>query len=243
MSGTDPGPAALTVDGSVPSASPGLTVDGSVPPASPGLTVDRSVPPTSPGLLGRLERFMGPGKTRAESAVEAAGVGLGAVLLVAGTWSTGALRGWSGLQLAVAALIALDLLGGILTNATNAAKRWYHRPRPGARRARLLFVSAHLLHLAVVATLLLDGDPGWFLGTAGLLLAGALLVEYAPVPLRRPVAMGAYTAAVLTGFFWLTVPPALIWFGPLFFLKLLVCHLVPEAPLADSRAGDGTAES
>ncbi|MFF2773403.1 hypothetical protein ACFVU3_00705 [Streptomyces sp. NPDC058052] len=201
-----------------------------------GLFPDRT-PPAPPGLLGRLERFMGPGKTRAESVVEAAGVGVCAVLLAAGTWSGGTLRGWSGLQLAVTALIALDLLGGVLTNATNAAKRWYHRPRPGARRTRLLFVSAHLLHLAVVAALLLDGDPGWFLGNAALLAAGALLVEFSPAPVRRPVAMGAYTAAVLTGFFWLTVPPGLIWFGPLFFLKLLVCHLVPEAEPAAPPAG------
>ncbi|WP_165953812.1 hypothetical protein [Streptomyces sp. 8K308] len=52
------------------------------------------------------------------------------------------------------------------------------------------------------------------------------------VHLTRPVAMAAYTTAVLVNLFWLTVPAVLAWFAPLFFLKLLVCHLTPSAPLA-----------
>ncbi|WP_229883309.1 hypothetical protein [Streptomyces omiyaensis] len=147
-------------------------------------------------------------------------------------------RGRPGPPLAVTALIAPDLLGGILTTATNAAERCCHRPRPGARRARLLLAAALLPHLAVAA-LLPDGAAGWFPGNAGLLLAGALLVEFSPVPLRRPVAMGACTAAVLTGFLRLTVSPGLVWSGPPFFPKPLVCHLVPEAPLAGHPAGGG----
>ncbi|MFB7255542.1 hypothetical protein [Streptomyces nojiriensis] len=110
-------------------------------------------------------------------------------------------------------LIGLDLLGGILTNATNSAKRRYHRQAPGARRARLLFVGAHVLHLAAVGLLVLGGDRGWTLGNTALLLS----------------------AAVVVNLFGLPVTAALAWFAPLFFLKLLVCHLVPEAPLERRR--------
>ncbi|MFD5410484.1 hypothetical protein ACFV4Q_18345 [Streptomyces nojiriensis] len=199
------------------------------------LEIHWEIPPTSPGPLGRLERFMGPGKSRSESAVEILGAGGCAVLLAAGVWSSGIHRDWSGLQWTVVVLIGLDLLGGILTNATNSAKRWYHRQDAGARRARLLFVGAHVLHLAAMGLLVLGGDRGWTLGNAALLLSAAVVVEFTPVHLKRPAAMAGYSAAVVVNLFWLPVPAALAWFAPLFFLKLLVCHLVPEAPLERRR--------
>ncbi|MFJ3927358.1 hypothetical protein [Streptomyces sp. NPDC090022] len=195
------------------------------------------VPATPAGLAGRLERFMGPGKSRAESAVESVGLAGCALLLAAGVWGSGATREWSAVQLVVVALAGLDLIGGVLTNATNAAKRWYHRAGPGVRRARLLFVGAHLAHLAAMGLIVLSGDWGWTLGNAALLLGGAVAVEFAPLHLRRPVAMAVLMAAVLVNLFWLTVPAVLGWFAPLFFLKLLVCHLVPEAPLERRRDG------
>ncbi|MEU5160883.1 hypothetical protein AB0G74_14930 [Streptomyces sp. NPDC020875] len=202
------------------------------------LETDWEIPPTPAGLTGRLERFMGPGKSPAESVVEGVGGALCALLLAAGVWSSDALRDWSAVQIVIVALAGLDLVGGILTNATNAAKRWYHREDPRARRGRLVFVSAHLGHLAAMGLLVLDGDWAWLLGNAGLLLAGAVVVEFAPLELRRPVAMAVWTSAVVVNLFWLTVPDALLWFAPLFFLKLLVCHLVPEAPLRRRTAAD-----
>lgn len=200
------------------------------------LEVAWEIPETPPGFAGRVERFMGPGRTRAESAVEIAGLIVCALLLAAGIRASGAWHAWSGLQCAVVALVGLDLIGGVLTNATNAAKRWYHRPGPGVRRSRLLFVSAHLLHLLAVGLIVLPADWRWTLGNGALLLAGAALVEFAPLHLKRPVSMIALTAAVVVNLFWLEVPLALGWFAPLFFLKLLVCHLVPEAPLERRRS-------
>ncbi|MFZ3494952.1 hypothetical protein ACODT5_17325 [Streptomyces sp. 5.8] len=193
------------------------------------------IPATRPGLAGRLERFMGPGKSRSESVVETLGL-LGCTLvLAAGLWTSGIARDMSTVQLLVTALAGLDLIGGVLTNATNAAKRWYHRADPGARRARLLFVSGHLVHLAAMGLVVLSGDLAWTLTNAALLLGGAVVVEFTPVHLSRPVAMAVLMAAVLVNLFWLPVPAALAWFAPLFFLKLLVCHLVPEAPLERRR--------
>ncbi|GHB30235.1 hypothetical protein [Streptomyces chryseus] len=199
------------------------------------LRISWEIPATPPGLAGRLERFMGPGKSRSESVVETLGLFGCALLLAAGLWTSGAAHDWSTGQLAVVAMVGLDLIGGVLTNATNAAKRWYHRADPGARRARLLFVAAHLIHLAAMGLFVLSGDLAWTLTNAALLLGGALVVEFAPMHLRRPVAMALLMAAALTNLFWLAVPAALAWFAPLFFLKLLVCHLVPEAPLERRR--------
>ncbi|MFJ3723035.1 hypothetical protein ACIPYQ_10750 [Streptomyces sp. NPDC090045] len=199
------------------------------------LRISWEVPATPPGLAGRLERFMGPGKSRSESVVETLGLLGCALLLAAGLWTSGATRDWSTAQLVVVALAGLDLIGGVLTNATNAAKRWYHRADPGARRARLLFVSAHLIHLAAMGLVVLSGDLAWTLTNAALLIGGAVGVEFTPVHLKRPAAMALLMAAVVVNLFWLPVPTALAWFAPLFFLKLLVCHLVPEAPLERRR--------
>ncbi|MBB1245247.1 hypothetical protein GL263_16965 [Streptomyces durbertensis] len=197
--------------------------------------VSWEIPATPPGFAGRVERFTGPGKRRSESVVELGGGTLCVLLLAAGVWASGAVGGWSTAQLVIVAVVALDLVGGVLTNSTNAAKRWYHRAAPGARRARLLFVSAHLAHLAAMGLVVLSGDWGWTAGNAALLAVGAVCVEFAPLHLRRPVSMVVLMAAVLVNLFWLTVPLQLAWFAPLFFLKLVVCHLVPEAPLEGAR--------
>ncbi|MFG3442211.1 hypothetical protein ACGF0J_33630 [Nonomuraea sp. NPDC047897] len=188
--------------------------------------IDWEIPATPPGWRGALERFMGPGKTRAERRME-----------IAGSLACMALLGWHLLaapiqggwpQWAVTAVIGLDLVGGVMTNATNAAKRWYHRKAP---RARLGFVAAHLTYLAAMAFVVLDAAWGWFFANSALLLAGALLVETVKLEAKRPAAMAAYMAAVLVNLTALPVPENLEWFTVLFFLKLLVCYLVPEAPM------------
>ncbi|MGS2810630.1 hypothetical protein [Nocardia sp. MW-W600-9] len=157
------------------------------------LRADWTIPATSPGWAGRIEQFMGPGKTRSESAVEYVGGAVCVLLLL--TYCRPELSDRSIAERVVLVLVVLDLVGGVLTNATNSAKRWYHRTR--SSRGRLAFVAAHTLHLAVVGLWLL-GDPAWFLGNTVLLIGSALLV----------------------------------WFIPLFFLKLLICHLIPEIPVA-----------
>ena len=99
-------------------------------------------------MSGALSRFAGPGATAAElwlqfgvAAVAAAGLVLSALL---GDWS------WSRLQLAIVALLAFDIAGGIATNSTAAAKRWYHRKGRTARH-HASFVALHGLHVLVAA--------------------------------------------------------------------------------------------
>ncbi|MBF6168821.1 hypothetical protein IU486_29370 [Streptomyces gardneri] len=190
------------------------------------LQADWSIPATRPGWAGRLERFMGPGKTRAESAVEGIG-GVLCVLLIA-IYCLPMISGRGVVEVVALVVVACDLVGGVLTNATNSAKRWYHRTR--SSRGRLTFVGVHVAHLAVVAFLLL-GEPAWFAANTLLLLGAALAIESAPVELRRPVAMAAYMAVLLINLIAFPVPALLDWFIPLFSLKLLICHLIPEVPV------------
>lgn len=188
--------------------------------------VDWTIPATPPGWKGALERFMGPGKSRAELRAELAGSLVCMALLAWHLFGSPIQAGWP--QWVVTVFIGLDLVGGVMTNATNAAKRWYHS-KPS--RSRLSFVAAHIAYLAAMAFVVLDAAWGWFLLNAALLLAGALLIERVKLEAKRPAAMGAYMAAVLVNLTVVPLPEGLEWFTVLFFLKLLVCYLVPEAPI------------
>lgn len=132
------------------------------------------------------------------------------------------------MQLAVAALLALDLVGGVVTNATAAAKRWYHRPGQGFRQ-HFGFVAVHL-HPFLVAWLFLDGNWGFGAIVYGYLLLAALLILWPPLYIQRPLAMVLWLVGLLIGLYGVALPAGLEWFVPVFYLKLLVSHLLKELP-------------
>lgn len=111
------------------------------------------------GWLGQLDRFIGPGATPAELILQLAPSLCAAISapLYASTLPVA----WSPWQLGLIAILGFDLVGGVLTNATSAAKRWYHRPGQGWRQ-HLTFVSVHLFHIGLVA-ILFRGADGFFL--------------------------------------------------------------------------------
>ncbi|SFD46826.1 hypothetical protein [Streptomyces aidingensis] len=177
-----------------------------------------SVPRLRPAAL-----LVGPGASAGERRVTAVTAGCGAFTAVAWpAWQGGA--GWHWWQYAV---VALDLFGGAAANATDAARRWWHRPGRGARH-RLGFVVAHGQPFVLALTV-----PGYGWATAaathGAVLAAAVAVTAAPGPLRRPVAHGA--AALVTAGLLLIPPdagPYLAWVAPVLAVKLLLAHLLPE---------------
>ncbi|CAG0932356.1 hypothetical protein TFLX_02561 [Thermoflexales bacterium] len=184
-------------------------------------------PDPRPGWRGEFDRFMGPGATQAELALE-----LGFALLGGAAMLVSALTSfsqWSIIQLGVAVLLACDIAGGVVTNATTSAKRWYHRAGRGTR-PQLQFVALHVVHLIVVAGLFRSGD--WFYAAVFsiyLLLAAFSLLR-TPLYLQRPLALGLTGVAIVMGLCVFSPTPGLEWFIPLLFLKLLVSHLLREEP-------------
>lgn len=176
---------------------------------------------------GLVDRFLGPGHTRADLMVQGFGGLLCTGLLGWYLATSQAGPDWSAWQVALVAVIALDLVGGILTNSTPAAKSWYHRPSPTARRTRLVFVASHLVPLALVGLVLLDQDWTWLAVSGVLLFTATLLIEFAPRPVKLAVATGSYAAVLVLGLILAPLPEVLAWFPALFYLKLLVCFLVP----------------
>jgi hypothetical protein len=195
-----------------------------------------TTPAPRKGLSGAWDRFVGPGATPAEEWLQLGGglllTGLLGVLLYLRRDSLN----WSTLQAVIAAFLILDLTGGILTNATSAAKRWYHRAGQDSARAHLPFIAVHGVHLLVVAAAFRGGDVAFFAVAFAYLLIAAVIIIRAPLYLQRPVAFGLFCGGVLLGMYVFSPTPGLEWFIPFFYLKLLVSHLVRETPFAPDKA-------
>lgn len=193
-----------------------------------GMATEHWIPPAPRGgLAGVLDKFVGPGATRAELWLQFAGAAVIAVLCFGFYWGSAALS--DPLRIVVVALLAFDIGGGVITNATSSAKRWYHRTGQTPIR-HMGFVALHVVQLGLVAWLFAP-QPWLYLGASyALLLAVAALVLAVPLYLQRPVAFAAYGCCFLATQLPLFTLEGLGWFLPLLYFKLLVSHLVRETP-------------
>lgn len=176
------------------------------------------------GLAGFVDRLAGPGATTAELALQF-GVAFAAAGAAAVWYAIS--QGGSPWLVALAAVLGFDLGGGVVTNATAAAKRWFHRPGQGFAD-HFGFVLLHIVHIALISFIVLGISWRYFAGASIVLVAGALLILLTPRRLTRPVAMAVYALVLVSHRGFLPVPLGFEWFTPVFFLKLFVCHLVPE---------------
>lgn len=194
------------------------------------MTVAWDPPPPRPGPRGLWDRFAGPGATRAENRLQVIGVALlGGLTMALVVRERGEdVAAW---QIAVAAILAVDIAGGIVTNATSAAKRWYHRPAEGLR-SHLGFVALHATQIGIVAAIFTDEPVAYFAATYGLLLATSYVVLSVPLYLQRSIALLLAAAAVPVSELVAAdvVDAGMAWFTPLLFLKILVSHLTTEVP-------------
>ncbi|MFZ1864410.1 MAG: hypothetical protein WAU39_09330 [Polyangiales bacterium] len=120
-------------------------------------------------------------------------------------------------------LVGADLLGGAVANASIPTKRWYQPPGQGFRQ-HLGFTSIHVLYVALLGWLFRDLDLFYILWVSLALMGSAVAVLRAPLRLCRPLAAGLVAAAAVAGA--LTGPPALAWFLPVLWLKLIGGHAV-----------------
>jgi len=198
--------------------------------------IEWNSPPPRGGVMGVWDRFVGPGATSAEEWVQVGfGTAIAAGCLVLFWLQGGFALGW--LPVLVAVVLAADLGGGLVTNSTAAAKRWYHRPGHG-RVAHLRFVAAHGVHIAAVAAVFPGGGWLYFAVAYAFLMAGATVIVLVPLYLQRPVAMGIAALGLLGAQAPLLAISALDWFLPLLLLKLLVAHLIKEAPFSAHQPRD-----
>jgi hypothetical protein len=189
--------------------------------------INWNYPPPRDGLAGQWDRFIGPGATRAENTlILVTAIGAAAAVLAYGLSDR---VEWTPVQLVVAVILALDLGGGVVANATSAAKRWYHRTEQNTQ-THLMFLAAHVVHVLVVMLFFRPVDWLYPVVIFSYLMLVGVLILHIPLYLQRPVALLATLVGILIGITLFTPTPGLEWFLPTYFIKLIGAHLVREEP-------------
>lgn len=146
----------------------------------------------------------------------------------------------------VAYLLGIDLIGGVVTNSTSAAKRWYHRTGQGFIE-HMTFIAIHGTQIGTVAfmfvddrtkngngnTFSFDNVESWkyFGFVYGAVLLSSIIVLSVPLYLQRPTAMTIVACSVPCSMSsMIPKTTGLEWFVPLLFMKLLISHLTIEIP-------------
>lgn len=191
------------------------------------MKISWELPEFRPGIWGRIDRFIGPGATKAEQNIQffpplALGFGIVAFGLYAQT-------GWTISQYLIAAFLAVDMLGGVLTNATSAAKRWYFRNGQGFED-HITFVSLHLVQIVLFSWAFLELNLIWVAGVYSVLMFGSILILWTPLYLQRPVAAAVYVISLFLSLYVFETEIYLEWFLPVFFFKILISHVLREEP-------------
>ncbi|VAW20454.1 hypothetical protein MNBD_ALPHA11-119, partial [hydrothermal vent metagenome] len=169
------------------------------------------------GFMGSWDRFVGPGATDAEEWLQLLGGLLIALAVIALYWLDGGFsNNW--LTSIFVVILALDLGGGLLTNATNTAKRWYHRPQH-SKFALFRFIAIHGLHIGIVGWLFAQFPIVYFTLVFGFLLFAAVVILWVPLYLQRPTAVLFLSLGLLGAQLQFFEVAGLNWFLPLLFFK------------------------
>ena len=191
------------------------------------MQVSWTPPEPRSGLLKQWDTFIGPGATTAELWL----ILMPAFLFAIFVPYTAKMNnlGWTTTQMIIAALLAGDIIGGVITNATATAKRWYHRPGQGFKE-HLLFTAVHVAQLFFVGWFFRDGDWSYIFVTYGYLIIAGISILKTPHYLQRPVACLFFMGGLFIHIYGFPPTAGMAWFLPAFYLKLLISHLLKEAP-------------
>ena len=193
-----------------------------------GATVDWAAPDA------KGDAVYGAGATAAEKWLTNA-VGLvGAVLIVVVAWSGGA--AWAWWQYVVAAVIAFDVVGGVVANGLNAAKRDHFGPPSATEKSALGRLVRHpvvftALHVHPIIVGVLYPPHLWWWGAVWYLaiLGGTVAVRCVPLYLERPAALGFCALAAMVAVYT-PAPEFWGWLPVMLALKLVLAHAVQEEP-------------
>lgn len=199
------------------------------------MTINWNYSSPRPGLKGWLDRLTGPEATTSELLVQF--IPAIVVALAAPIYVHKLPVDWTPLQLGLIVFFGFDLVGGTLTNATSSAKRWFHRPEQTWQN-HLGFVGIHIVHILLVAILFRGSDWNFFLIVSSYLMGSSILILQTPLYLQRPVGFGLFGLSLFGNCYLFSPTVGLEWFLPLFFLKLLVSHLLREIPYSPNESSE-----
>jgi len=150
-------------------------------------------------------------------------------------WRTSSIQ-WIWWQFAIAALLALDVLGGVAANSLNSCKRFYHSPLRPEEKGFTALAKNHtaftLFHIHPILIGLVFGNMDWGYGLfwyISMVLSAAVILRL-PLYLHRPTALGIIMLAVLANYYFIPAVIGFEWFIPALFLKIIYGHIVREEP-------------
>jgi hypothetical protein len=191
--------------------------------------IDWNYPSPRTGFAGFIDRLVGPGATRAELWIQFGFAVLAGLFII--VYSVVGDLGWSVWQTIVAGYLAFDICGGIATNATSSAKRWWHREERRTLRADMRFIIPHIYMPLLIMLAFMPGRWDFVFIVYGYLIVGALIISRTQLYLRRPVSVIMYSIAIFGSMvLFSSSVRGVEWFIPLLFLKLFVSHLNFEEP-------------
>jgi hypothetical protein len=161
---------------------------------------------------------------------------LAGVFLVAYELAAGiALSFW---QIGVLFLVTLDVVSGIIANATQSTNAWYRRR---ALWVRLLFVVVHFVHPLLAMIFLDPGNWTFFWGIYLYMLATTFTLLFMPsAQAQRPLAFAFFAVGVFGAIYLLPTGVLLQWFAPAYFAKLILAFAVDHY---DTQQESGTETS
>lgn len=183
---------------------------------------------------GKPDAFFGTGATALEQALVWIFAGTGTAILGWVVWTDP--LPWKWWQYAIAAVMALDILGGVVANSLNSCKRFYHAPRKpeetgftGLAKNHYAFVALHV-HPIIVG--LFFGSFDWTYGLFWYLamILSTVAVLRLPLYLQRPFSLGMIMSAILLNFYVIQPVTGFEWLVPALFLKIVYGHIVQEEP-------------
>jgi hypothetical protein len=183
---------------------------------------------------GATDGFFGTGATKAERAMVWI-FGLLGTAVLGWYWRTSSIN-WAWWQYAIAALLALDVLGGVAANSLNSCKRFYHSPIKPQETGLTSLSKNHFaftaIHVHPLLIGLLFGNMNWGYGLFWYLalVLSAVLVMSIPLYLQRPLAMGLIMTAILLNLYFIQPVIGFEWLVPALFLKIVYGHIVREEP-------------
>lgn len=178
------------------------------------------------GIKGAWDKFVGPGATLSENLVALIPATLFAsfVLLTALYQNK---SHWGIWHYIAAVFFAFDMVGGIATTATRAAKRWYFRAEKDWLH-HLSFVAPHITHLAIFSWLFVGDSLIFFVLFSALLLTGTLVICWSSTKINRSVAHLMLFLVIILANDIQNQEALMQWFIPALFIKLFASYLPRE---------------
>ncbi len=186
---------------------------------------------------GKFNFTTGFGATKAESMIANYAAFIAPVILYFSAWQQ---LEWSWLQIIVAAVLTLDMIGGVLSNSLGSMKRFLHTDQTLELTwmgklvgSRFLFPAIHFQLFLVPVCFDITWSYAFF--WYAMMLGSIVLLHFLPMYLHRPVALLVVMLSIIVASL-LPTPVGLEWLAPIFMIKLVLSHGVREEPYRPSLA-------